>query len=158
MISFIKTKYHNTIQGAQNIIKWFPVIWRDRDWDHNYLMLMIEKKLDSMSKLHDRYSRRENTEEIVRQLKLASKLAGKIASEDYVNEAFGDKLNLRDKNEMVFIPLDVGSGMSKLEFTGLTDDERKELLRLHNLEDELLERDIEILFDLMKNNLRNWWD
>src|SRR5690606_28650947 len=99
MLRTLKMKYHNTVQGIQNLIKWFPVIWKDRDWDHNYLMRMLEKKLYSMSVLHCKHGYAENSQETGEQLKLASVLAGKIASEDYVNEAFGDKLYLREKQQ-----------------------------------------------------------
>ena len=31
--------------GLKNLIKWFKTIWKDRDWDHYYLELMMLKKL-----------------------------------------------------------------------------------------------------------------
>lgn len=35
-------------QGIQNLITWFPIIWKDRQWDHYYLMVMLHKKLSLM--------------------------------------------------------------------------------------------------------------
>ena len=38
--------YHkNLIQGIKNLWRWFPVIWRDRNWDHAYIYQILEHKL-----------------------------------------------------------------------------------------------------------------
>jgi hypothetical protein len=38
--------YHKDfIRGIKNLIRWFPVIWRDRDWDHSYIWDILMKKL-----------------------------------------------------------------------------------------------------------------
>ena len=36
--------------GIKNLIKWFPVIWRDRDFDWMYLIEIIDHKLKYMEK------------------------------------------------------------------------------------------------------------
>ena len=39
--------YHKDIyNGVKNLIKWFPVIWRDRDWDQSYIYTILQKKLE----------------------------------------------------------------------------------------------------------------
>lgn len=148
--------YKNFKYGIRNLIKWFPVIWRDRDWDEFYLLKLLSFKLASMSKHHSKYGVSENSKEIVKQLKELSELANRIAEQDYTNEAFGNKKYLVDKHKMEFIKLD--NGNYAVEFTGLTDEERKEMLNLHRLEGVLLERDIEKLFTIMKNDIRLWWN
>lgn len=34
--------------GIKNLIKWFPVIWKDKDWDHEYFEDIILFKLQNM--------------------------------------------------------------------------------------------------------------
>lgn len=34
--------------GLENLWRWFPVIWNDRDWDHHFLLKILETKLDHM--------------------------------------------------------------------------------------------------------------
>lgn len=109
-----------------------------------------------MSKLHREHGYSVNSDKYADDLQLAAKLAKRIANEDYTDEAFGDMKYLLEKNQMEFVKINEHS--KKLKFTGLTDEEREELHRLYRLEDELLDRDIESLFDLMKLELRNWWD
>ena len=33
-------------QGVKNLWKWFPTIWKDRDWDHDFIYNMLAKKLE----------------------------------------------------------------------------------------------------------------
>jgi hypothetical protein len=42
--------YHKDLyRGIKNLIKWFPVIWRDRDWDSSYIFKILEHKLTLQS-------------------------------------------------------------------------------------------------------------
>lgn len=34
------------VQGVKNLWKWFPIIWKDRDWDHDFIYTLIAKKLE----------------------------------------------------------------------------------------------------------------
>lgn len=43
--------YHKDLyRGIVNLIKWFPVIWKDRDWDSYYIFRILEHKLTLQSK------------------------------------------------------------------------------------------------------------
>ncbi len=46
----IRIAYRNFIDGIKNLIKWFPVIWKDRDWDHDFIFNILEFKLKNQSK------------------------------------------------------------------------------------------------------------
>ena len=34
------------VQGVKNLWKWFPTIWKDRDWDHDFIYNLLAKKLE----------------------------------------------------------------------------------------------------------------
>jgi hypothetical protein len=43
--------YHKDLyRGIKNLIKWFPVIWKDRDWDSYYIFRIMEHKLRLQAK------------------------------------------------------------------------------------------------------------
>ena len=43
--------YHKYFkQGVKNIIYWFPVIWKDRNWDSHYIYEVMKHKLKSQAK------------------------------------------------------------------------------------------------------------
>lgn len=45
----IRGYYFNVYYGIRNLIRWLPIIWCDRDWDHVYLLKILEKKIGSMA-------------------------------------------------------------------------------------------------------------
>jgi len=39
--------YHKDVyRGIKNLIRWFKVIWKDRDWDHSYIFEILKTKLE----------------------------------------------------------------------------------------------------------------
>ena len=40
------------LENISRVIKWAPVIWRDRDWDEHYLVVILQFKLQQMAELH----------------------------------------------------------------------------------------------------------
>jgi len=38
----------NIINGISNLIYWFKIIWKDRDWDYSFLLTILKHKLESM--------------------------------------------------------------------------------------------------------------
>ena len=43
--TFISTPVWNIINGIKNIVKWFPTIWKDRDYDQHYIFEILKQKL-----------------------------------------------------------------------------------------------------------------
>lgn len=46
------------INSIKNLIKWLPIIWKDRDWDHAYVEDILLFKLNNMYK---RFSNPDST-------------------------------------------------------------------------------------------------
>ena len=40
-------KYFKT--GVKNIIYWFPIIWKDRNWDSHYIFELMKHKLSAQA-------------------------------------------------------------------------------------------------------------
>lgn len=43
-----KIKYH-LINPIKNLIRWFPIIWKDKDWDDHYIWEIFKTKLKHQS-------------------------------------------------------------------------------------------------------------
>jgi hypothetical protein len=55
--------YHKDFyRGVKNLIKWFPIIWRDRNWDHRYIFDILEHKLKSQAKFIGKYGNHVSAE------------------------------------------------------------------------------------------------
>lgn len=46
----LSTIWNDMTCGVRNVVKWFPIIWFDQDYDHLYLTTLLEFKLRNMSK------------------------------------------------------------------------------------------------------------
>ena len=42
--------HRNFITGVKNLWNWFPVIWKDRDWDQTFIYEVLIHKLEKQAK------------------------------------------------------------------------------------------------------------
>lgn len=47
----LKYLYYDLVHGIKNLIKWFKIIWIDRDWDHAYIDYILLFKLKETYKI-----------------------------------------------------------------------------------------------------------
>lgn len=61
--------YHKDfINGVKNLVRWFPTIWKDRDWDDHYIWELMMKKITFQAKYiggKDRHTRAKRDTEIM---------------------------------------------------------------------------------------------
>lgn len=50
MLHKIKIWFKDLKQGFINLKRWFPIIWKDRDWDDDYIFVLLEEKLKNQAK------------------------------------------------------------------------------------------------------------
>lgn len=66
--------YRDFIQGVKNLWKWFPVVWKDRDWDQSFIYDVINFKLNKQAdyiggrNVHTRAKRDAETMKLVARL------------------------------------------------------------------------------------------
>jgi hypothetical protein len=62
------------IKGVKNLWRWFPTIWKDRDWDQHYIYEILAKKIEFQAKyIGDRDFHTEAKRDAER-MRLAAKL------------------------------------------------------------------------------------
>ena len=165
----------NFVQGVRNLIKWFPVIWMDRNWDDSYLWTILKFKISEISKSHGKAMPYVGYERNVEVMNLINRLIEKIQSEDYLHEYF----DYQDV-EVTFVPIE-GTDMYEMKQKVLEDnlDEYfkkypltyKQAFNHHYYQDEptrevlaMAMSDIRhkkahrIIFELLNQNLPKWWE
>jgi len=91
---YIKIPSKDFVRGIKNIIRWMPIVWRDRDWDNHYIMEPILFKLKS----HIQYVRDhghtvdENREKQIRTMTECLELLTKVHEDNY-DEPYREKHN-----------------------------------------------------------------
>jgi hypothetical protein len=74
------------IQGIKNLIRWFPTIWKDRDYDHYYIMEILKKKLLFQARSMRERSQLEKSEEYAEQMETCAVLLHIVQNETYIEE------------------------------------------------------------------------
>jgi hypothetical protein len=89
MNTSMKTKMlRNLKYGITNLIRWFPVIWEDRDWDYRYLLAILRFKLSNMRFAAENYWITASADEDAKDMGIAIGLIDRIANEYQENLAF----------------------------------------------------------------------
>ena len=90
----------NTIRqffiGVRNIIKWIPVLYKDRDWDFYFVYVMLQKKLE-FTEIAIRNSSLQNAEFYAKKIRTAIRLIEIVRDEKYLDDVLkeGDWDNIR---------------------------------------------------------------
>lgn len=155
--------WHDIKQGIKNLIGWFPIVWKDRDWDYNFLLLLMRFKLKRMEKEFRSYN-----DTIVSNKLSADKIRECVLLLDRIIE---DKYTAFDKHDKKWGEPDFKFvNTDNPELTELkivrpnvkTDEderqERKEWSRCLKHEDALKEQDWKRFYDNLIKYMKGWWD
>ncbi|WP_147820324.1 hypothetical protein [Salidesulfovibrio onnuriiensis] len=131
--------------GVCNLIYWFPVIWRDRCFDHHYLFAILHHKLANMERFFWTESLAANAHKYARQIHICTLALDRILKDGYLAEKYedhfrkwGDFRNLRTEKEQALY--------------------RKELRGLMEREEMLIKQDVDYVLRLIGKHGRSWWD
>jgi len=85
--------------GIQNLIKFFPLVWNDRNWDWAYLYRLMQFKLEGMAKDTRKFGYHTNDIRYARHMELTAKVLGRLIEDDYLlsNKKGWQKREARDK-------------------------------------------------------------
>ena len=62
------------VNGMKNLWKWFPTIWKDRDWDHDFIYNILAKKLEFQAKYIEERSFHTQAQHDAERMRLVVKL------------------------------------------------------------------------------------
>jgi len=154
-----------------NLYRWFPIIWNDQDWDDHYIFEILKFKLKNQAEYigyHDRHMSAKRDAEI---MMLCVRLMDKVQHEWYGRE-YQDYY----KSDMRFIPSESHPGSYEMEVEILEenfDDYFKKYPLTYRMVPDLQapkeeiayriakineERAHKLLFKLLEQNIRRWWD
>jgi len=154
-----------------NVIRWLPIIWKDQDWDDFYIFEILKFKLKNQAEYigyHDRHMSAKRDAEI---MMLCVRLIEKIQDDFYGREYLSYSVS-----DMVFTPSETHPGHYEMEFVELSEhynDYFKKYPLIYRLVPDLNapkseiafhiakineERAHKLLFKLLEQNIRKWWD
>ena len=151
-------------QGIKNLIIWFPVIWKDRWWDHWFFYVLLHKKLSLMEENIRKYGIHVNAEQDADKIKICVNILKRLIDDKYHEIAHSNHKKKWGESKMNFIDTD-DPELSELKITYDSvktdkdkEQQRKDFRRACEKEQELREQDLDMLFTLLRKHIQTWWD
>ena len=171
---------HKTIKrGIKSIWYWLPVIWKDRHYDHNYILEIMKHKIKAQSKYiggnDNHYTAKRDAEVMMTCVRLMERVQDEFYSSEYsdyhktkhwfepvdkegystwesriLSEDFDGYIK---KYPLIYKRILDGEGVFNRE--GREDDKQIIAMNIGHINHE---RARKLLFKLMEQNIEKWWD
>ena len=175
--------YHKYFkEGVKNLWYWFPVIWKDRNWDGHYIFEILQHKLEAQANYIGRRDFHTRAQLDAKRMRLCIKLIKKVQEEDYTMEYMdyakdrvwftpcedrpGSSLYNSEevwekydeyfkKYPLVYKRVMKGEGVFTLNGRNESDMKRVIAQNIAHLNHD---RARKLLFKIMEENIEGWWD
>jgi hypothetical protein len=176
--------YHKDLyRGLVNLFKWFPVIWKDRNWDDSYIFKVLEHKVKLQAKeigeRGNHLSAKRDAEIMMTCVRLMERVREEyypMEYSDYHNSKywFEDikekpgystwEHEILDENfdeyfkkyPLIYKRVINGEGVFNINKEE-NDSERKKVIAM-NISKINHDRARKLLFSLLERNIERWWD
>ena len=81
----IKDFFRGIKPGLRNVIRWFPVIYKDRWWDHSFLYPILKKKLELMEENFRLRGCHVGNEKDAKNMKICVLLLDRLINDAYID-------------------------------------------------------------------------
>jgi len=163
MIDKIETWWYDLKYGIENVFHWVPVIWKDRNWDHYFIYVILRHKLRLMEIQIREYGHHTNSDRDADNIKVCVNLLDRLIADEYHEMAFKDHdrkwgepdfrwEKYKDDSDLVELHID------RDKVTNEKEQERKEFRRASTHEANLREQDLDMLFKNIRKYIQTWWD
>lgn len=158
----IEASYYNIKYGLKNLIKYFKLVWNDRDWDYQYMLEFLSFKAKNMSKLHKNYGISLSSDDISKDLEYFSYLCNMLSKKhtpfaDSIYRKFGEvELNRGNKDsngliEIIFTHKNIKNGK-------YTQEQFDKEFQIAIQKDEKLHNRYNRQFLKYISKYEEWWD
>jgi len=152
-----------------NLYRWFPIIWKDQDWDHYYIFEILKFKLKNQAEYIGKRGNHLSAKRDAEIMMLCVRLIEKVQDEYY-----GCEYQDYCKVDIKFVDSKSHPDMYEIEMETVSeryDEYFKKYPRIYNqvkIEDkhrtafyiarENEERAHKLLFKILEQNIQRWWD
>lgn len=156
-------------ESIQRIIKWLPILWHDRDWDHYHIWNILENKIRFTKENIHKYGHHVNKSRDVNNMRIAEILIDRIKKDEY--EEMTNKEHTDHWGELEWIEDSEDDNIlfdNKFSKHGLVrtkvnsqqewEQECKESTKRLKHAEYLKQQDMEYLFRHLKKHIHKWWN
>lgn len=173
--------YHKMFRnGVKNLIYWFPIIWKDRNWDSHYIFEIMKHKLSAQADYIGSNDRHTRAQLDAKRMRLCVKLM-KLVQDEFYSSEYSDYHNTKHwfedipekpgysswesktlgenfddyfkKYPLIYKRVKNGEGIYGRE--GRKEDKQVIAMNIGYINHE---RARKLLFKIMEENIEGWWD
>ena len=156
--------YHeNFAHGLKNLIRWFPVIWKDRNWDSSHILEIWKKKISFQAEHIRKHGHHVNHIYDAERMETCVRLMSDIQDEFYSSE-YNDYIKNSTKSTKGWEKFDDYLAKYPHAYREVTktdryifDNDSKQNIAM-NVGYYLHKKANRILFKLLERHLESWWD
>ena len=166
--NYVERCYYNVKYGIRNLIRYLPVIWRNREYDDYFLIQIIRTKLVYMSKEAETKWMSVDAKKHAKQMQRCIELIDilyddddmKVVEKQYkaYEQKYGELITWSQKypkNEDLY---EMHFSRTNIHDQKTADQADKEMKQLIKLRDDTEHQYRCELFKILRNNIRKWWD
>ena len=140
--------------GIKNLYRWFPIIWNDRDWDHNFFFEIMRFKLKNMENFFRYYGCHLVAEKDADKMKVCIILLDRLIEDRYFDNAFKPHDKKWGESKMRL----ENNGKLEIDYPNVKTDEDKinqniDFKKGINLEGYLIKQDLKYSFNILEKNI-----
>ncbi len=167
--------------GIKNLWRWFPTVWKDRDWDHSYVYEIIRVKLEHQAKSIGNRDRHTTAKRDSDRMRLVAKLI-KLQQDDFYHMEYMDY----HETKYDFVPTDETKQWYTMEDTLISErfdeyfakypKQYQQILAQEMMSDTPMlnpdekkyiamaiahtnmQRCRNLIFKIMESEIEKWWD
>lgn len=174
---FLPYQVRQFITNIKNLIRWFPIIWKDKDWDDHYIWEILKFKLKNQAEYigyHDRHvSAKRDAEIMMLCVRLIDKVQDEYYQSEYMDyhEADFNWIDCEDQPDYKQLEIiekserfdDYFKKYSRIYKQVLTtdklpfqkNDKRGIAINIAHINHD---RARKLLFKILEQNIERWWD
>ena len=165
---------NNIIQGIKNLLYWFPIIWKDRNFDQHFIYEILKHKLKYQSKSILKNNIHTSAERNSRIMNICISLIDKVQSEFYLyehldyfelnscTEEYSSKgyqlLKMDIKDDRLTLYFNKYKYIFKKQNIGIPITPRQRLYAANKIAEHNHNKAKNLLFKTIKENIDYWWD
>jgi hypothetical protein len=155
--------------GVRNLVNYFPIIWKDRDWDYHFWLELNIKKLERMERSFREHGNHVDSERDADNVRNVRRALQRVLDDAYLTTVLRPHEEKWGKPEMISTPCRFDDkGKPTLHSVTFTHDkvtneekaklERREYRRLIKHADYLKQQDLDYAMNQVKKHLFAWWN
>lgn len=90
------------IRRIKNLLRWFPIIWNDEQWDHYFIFEILKHKLIFTAEHTRKYGYHVNSNYDADRMMLCVRLIEKVQNEEYMNVLADDDHLTKEKIDAAY--------------------------------------------------------